>query len=602
VFYRLSLGGHWCGRSGVFFPWVHASFWGWLWPRHLVAFQGRWYAPQTLAQWLQQTVYGNPLSSWLLEALLMGMLPALTCVVAVVGYARRRSRQPVVEEHIRGVQLLSAQQLQAQIDGPRSWWSWRRPTGATGVEIAGVVVPRAIETCHIAVTGSTGTGKSTILRSLLRQIASRGETAIVLDPECQLTPEFYDPQRHDVILNPLDRRCPYWLPWFELAAEGDAETLASSAVPDPPERGSSNEHYFVHSARELFVALLHQLPPQDPHALSRVLFGPLPDLLALIKDTPAASHVVADASDQRAGVISTLQVALRGFRFLPPESEQTWSARSWQEQRDGWVFLPSQEQAREAVSALHTMWLDALIRRLLDTDLARAQHERVWIIIDELATVRRLQHLEDMLTRGRKRGVAVVLGFQAIPQLRKLYGRESTATLLAAPAVKLFLRVGEPDTARWCSDAIGPREVIRPIESETAGPEDLRDAISVSYQPKEAALVLTSELQLLPNLHGYLTVAGYDVAKVAFPAVPETANAPGFLPRMPDPVPPPTPSPPVSSVPPAPPRMLVMKPLPPSFGTPAPTEATTTTPTVTTVDTSPTQQLDLFPVRQKRTR
>ena len=216
---------------------------------------------------------------------------------------------------------------------------------------------------------------------------------------------------------------------------------------------------------------------------------------------------------------------------------------SWQEQRAGWLFLPSQEQAREAVSALHTIWLDALMRRLLDTDLARAQRERVWIIIDELATVRRLQHLEDMLTRGRKRGVAVVLGFQAIPQLRKLYGRESTATLLAAPAVKLFLRVGEPDTARWCSDAIGPREAIRPIESETAGPADLRDALSVSYQPKEAALVLTSELQLLPNLQGYLTVAGYDVAKVAFPALPETATAPGFLPRAADPVPPPTPSP-----------------------------------------------------------
>ena len=443
------------GRA-YFAVWVKASFWGWLWPRHLVTFKGDWYAPQALASWLQQTVYGNLLSSWLLESLLMGMVPALAGVLAVVGYARRRSQSPVVEEHIRGVQLVSVHHLQQQIDGPRSWWPRRSPAAADGVQIAGVVVPRAVETSHFVITGSTGTGKSTILRRLLQQIARRGETAIVLDPECQLTPEFYDPHRHDVILNPTDRRCPYWSPWFELAAEGDAETLASSVIPDPPERGSSNEHYFVHSARELFVALLHQIPTPDPHALSRVLFGPLSDLLALIKETPAASHVVADASDQRAGIISTLQIALRGFRFLPPESEQTWSARAWQEQRTGWLFLPSQEQAREAVSAMHTIWLDALIRRLLDTDLARAQQERVWIIMDELATVRRLQHLEDMLTRGRKRGVAVVLGFQAIPQLRKLYGRESTATLLAAPAVKLFLRVGEPDTARWCSDAIGP--------------------------------------------------------------------------------------------------------------------------------------------------
>ena len=144
------------------------------------------------------------------------------------------------------------------------------------------------------------------------------------------------------------------------------------------------------------------------------------------------------------------------------------------------------------------------------------------------------------------------------------------------------------------------REVIRPIESETAGPEDLRDAISVSYQRKEEALVLTSELQLLPNLQGYLTIAGYDVAKVTFPALPEVANAPGFLPRAADPVTTPSPSSPVSPVPPAPPRLLVMKPLPVDFGQTPSAAETTTTPPVTTAELPVTQQLDLFPRGQKR--
>jgi hypothetical protein len=85
VVWLLSAGGYlWVGIGevgrGHFWPWLNASFWGWIWPRRVVAFQGRWYAPQTLTEWLQQTVYGNPLSSWLLESLLMGMLPALVCV------------------------------------------------------------------------------------------------------------------------------------------------------------------------------------------------------------------------------------------------------------------------------------------------------------------------------------------------------------------------------------------------------------------------------------------------------------------------------------------------------------------------------------------
>ena len=68
-----------------------------------------------------------------------------------------------------------------------------------------------------------------------------------------------------------------------------------------------------------------------------MLFGPVSDLLALIKETPAASHVVADASDQRAGIISTLQIALRGFRFLPPESDTDLECTSLAGAADGLV-------------------------------------------------------------------------------------------------------------------------------------------------------------------------------------------------------------------------------------------------------------------------
>ena len=362
------------------------------------------------------------------------------------------------------------------------------------------------------------------------------------------------------------------------------------------------------------MTLLERVQNHDPQELSRVLCGPVSQLLSLIENTPAASHVMADAPDQRSGVISTLQIALMGFRFLPPEGAQTWSARAWQEQRPGWLFLPCRESERAAISSLHTLWLDALIRRLLDTELARAQRERVWIIIDELATMRRLQHLEDILTRGRKRGVAVVLGFQAVPQLRKLYGRETTATLLAAPAVKLLLRTGEPETARWCSEAIGNREVVRPVESETAGPEDLRDAISVSYQRKEESLVLASEIQQLPALHGYLTVSGFDVAAVSFPVLAGEVKQTAFIPRVVPPTSNQTDAPaetptaaasvssaqePAAHVPAAPPRLLVMKPVPATLAKSS--EAAPSASAVVPPDApGPAQQLDLFVVGHQR--
>ena len=80
-------------------------------------------------------------------------------------------------------------------------------------------------------------GKSTAIRWMLRQIQECGQTAVVLDPESEYVPEFYRPERGDLVLNPLDAGCPTWSPWWELkpgSEARDAEALAAALIPDPP--------------------------------------------------------------------------------------------------------------------------------------------------------------------------------------------------------------------------------------------------------------------------------------------------------------------------------------------------------------------------------
>jgi Type IV secretion-system coupling protein DNA-binding domain len=84
------------------------------------------------------------------------------------------------------------------------------------------------------IMGDSGTGKSALLRQVLMQIAERGETAIVYDPALEYTPQFYQPSRGDLILNPLDARCPFWSPSAEVMHEAEALTLATSLFPDKP--------------------------------------------------------------------------------------------------------------------------------------------------------------------------------------------------------------------------------------------------------------------------------------------------------------------------------------------------------------------------------
>jgi hypothetical protein len=125
-----------------------------------------------------------------------------------------------------------------------------------------VRLPREREAMHFLVMGDSGMGKSAAIRQLLTQIWERGETAIVYDPTMEYLPQFYCPERGDVILNPVDARCPFWSPGEEAPHEAEALTLAASLFPD---QGGENR-FFVEAPRRIFAHLLNLHPtPEQAH-------------------------------------------------------------------------------------------------------------------------------------------------------------------------------------------------------------------------------------------------------------------------------------------------------------------------------------------------
>ena len=75
-------------------------------------------------------------------------------------------------------------------------------------------LPQRVECQHLLIHGTTGTGKSTVIKELLDHIRRRGERAIIYDKSCNLVSQFYKPQ-HDWLLNPLDQRGADWSIWRE---------------------------------------------------------------------------------------------------------------------------------------------------------------------------------------------------------------------------------------------------------------------------------------------------------------------------------------------------------------------------------------------------
>jgi len=85
-----------------------------------------------------------------------------------------------------------------------------------------LTIPRKEENEGLLLHGDPGTGKSQVIHQLLTVINSRIslEAFVCYDPAGEFTERHFNPGC-DLILNPLDERCPYWSPAGEIEGEGD---------------------------------------------------------------------------------------------------------------------------------------------------------------------------------------------------------------------------------------------------------------------------------------------------------------------------------------------------------------------------------------------
>jgi hypothetical protein len=385
-----------------------------------------------------------------------------------------------------------------------------------------VRIPRHLESSHLLIMGDSGTGKSTLIRQLLCQLEARGETAIVYDPALEYTPQFFSPERGDLILNPLDARSPFWSPGDELRHEAEGLTLATSLFPD---RRDENP-FFIEGPRRIFAHLLTFKPtPQD-------LLGWLTDddeLDRRVRGTPYASMIDRQAPAQRSGVLASLNMVADSLKLLPREAETAhrWSAASWAQTRAGWLFLTSMPETRTRLIPLTSVWLDMLVLRLMS--VGGTPGRPVWFVLDELATLQRLPQLHTAITENRKSNNPVVLGFQGRSQLETRYGHDAEA-MLSQPATKIFLRTSEPRAAKWVSETIGEIEIERLRESRSAGRWDQRNQQNYGLERQVEPLVMPSEITGLAALHGYMKV-GNLVTRLHVPFMDLPHRHPLFVPR-----------------------------------------------------------------------
>ena len=148
------------------------------------------------------------------------------------------------------------------------------------------------------------------------------------------------------------------------------------------------------------------------------------------------------------------------------------------------------------------------------------------LVIDELGALNRLKSLPRLLSESRKFGGSAFIGSQTTAQVEDIYGDKGSRIILQGLATKLILNIRDGETAEQMSKQIGVQERIDITHSDSG------QGLSLSEQIRETAAVLPSQLQNLPPLKGYLTIAdGSSPALVEIKPKSYPSHAERFLPR-----------------------------------------------------------------------
>ena len=469
------------------------------------------YIDARLSAYLKTAVYGGDTLFDLYELpLLFGLASLVIQLPFSIAKDVRRRKQLRYGRRLRGPEMLTPKEFNLRVEGDGIGIKTDRMK-------AMIRIPKRAEAQHMQIIADTGGGKTVILLQILRQIKHRGDSAIVYDPARDFVRRFYDPKRGDVILNPLDKRCPYWGPSEELRRRSEAKALAVSLFQPPQDRKGE---FFIESPQKIFAFLMAYGP--TPEELVKWMSDPQ-EIDRRLKGTEHAHLINPTAHEQRSGVLGSLGLVADSLRLLPKKGEGNgeWSAREWAETRQGWIFITSLPTEREALKPLHSLWIDLLVLRLLNEP--KEGQKRVWFVIDELASLQKLPQLHTAITENRKSNNPVILGFQGKAQLEVLYGHLAEV-MLSQPATSIWLKTKEPAASEWVSKFIGKVEIERLRETHFDGSRAGRNfTLDRQIEP----LVMESEISGLADLHAYMKFENY-VTRFSFPRFDMPIVASGF--------------------------------------------------------------------------
>jgi len=407
-------------------------------------------------------------------------------------------------------------------------------------------LPVPSETRHFFICGSSGCGKTQILQHMMQSSCAdsgvhspsayskikylftgneiestcRESDAlnIIFDFKSDFTasmkawmPEGMEP----ILFAPWDTRSEQWSMHKDMKRFTDPEKLATSLIVSK----NQGDPYWTLAARDIMSAVLTALNDQMPGGWGpkelAAVFMSEPLLMQAIADyRPGAGKHISGEGGQTQGVQGALREVSQNLDSL---------ARLWSD-KDGISLVdliknPKKRKSNTIIISgnLDMPWFYPVCATMLSVimstvlTLPDSKKRKVFIYLDELGRLPRIEFLEPFMTAARSKGGRAILGIQDYGKLTEQYGKELSDTIISQCSTKILGKMNGGDTQEFAEKAFGKQVVERLSATSQAGQQsqgaggDIDSAFggggsqSTSWQRDERSVVIGGEFAGLPS-------------------------------------------------------------------------------------------------------
>jgi type IV secretory pathway TraG/TraD family ATPase VirD4 len=416
------------------------------------------------------------------------------------------------EKYIRGAKKVPLETLNRYLDKANL-------NNSNGLRIGNTMLPVEMETKHMLILGTSGSGKGVLLNQFVKQINLRPQQkCIFYDIKGEFIEKQYSPE-DDLIFSPFDARSLKWNLFNEIEIPPDFDVLSRSLFSTSDEKNM----YWYNCAGDVFrtgliyLKLNKQTTNRDIWDFFSLSVEEIVDRFKVLplEYQGAIKHIDKTDAPASASIISILQERIQFFKYLI-DVDGDFSFRKYireeQEQKQN-LFILNIEQYNIIFRPLMTLTIEMMCREALS--LPDDPERRIFFILDELGTLGKMESILQLLTVGRSKGSCLFCASQDLGRIESQYGHANLKTFFNNFNTTFTFRIREPETAEFLSKAIGDHQVLKTSESFQVS----TDKKSFSEHEKSERLILPTQFQDLPDLTAIINIASFGISEIEVPPI-----------------------------------------------------------------------------------